>query len=392
MLAVLRDWGRTGGPAGAGASSPTRSSTRRRALHPRGRWCLRTWTATAIWTSSPATRSSRTTWCCDLLAALFSGNQVQLVLNDGTGHFSLGAKFPVGTEPSIVVAADFNGDGFLDAAVNNRVSGDVSVLLNDGLGGFENAVNYPVGIETRCVAAGYITGDTLPDLAVSARDSHIVRVFKNVGGGAFQALVDLSLGPILEPQGVVLADLDGDGALDVVTASSGNALQEHASVFLQNNGGNHWVGPINGATGGLSPTGIVAADFDLDGNVDVATANADSNNVSALKNGGIGIFFLPVVFSVGLDPEALVLVAGDLDGNGTDDLVSFNRDSDDVSVLINQAIATAPGDVNGDGVVNVIDLLAVLAAWGPCGGCPEDIDGNGVVNINDLLAVLSNWS
>jgi len=50
-----------------------------------------------------------------------------------------------------------------------------------------------------------------------------------------------------------------------------------------------------------------------------------------------------------------------------------------------------PEDVTGDGVVDVLDLLAVLAAWGECVGCPEDINGDGVVDVLDLLAVLAAW-
>jgi hypothetical protein len=51
-----------------------------------------------------------------------------------------------------------------------------------------------------------------------------------------------------------------------------------------------------------------------------------------------------------------------------------------------------PADVNGDGEVNIDDLLAVINAWGPCAPpCAADVDGNGVVNIDDLLAVINNW-
>jgi hypothetical protein len=52
------------------------------------------------------------------------------------------------------------------------------------------------------------------------------------------------------------------------------------------------------------------------------------------------------------------------------------------------------GDINGDGVVDVSDLLALLAAWGPCAdpnNCPADINGDGVVDVTDLLALLSAW-
>ncbi len=48
-------------------------------------------------------------------------------------------------------------------------------------------------------------------------------------------------------------------------------------------------------------------------------------------------------------------------------------------------------DVNDDGVVDVLDLLAVLAAWGATSDVPEDINGDGVVDVLDLLEVLSAW-
>jgi FG-GAP-like repeat len=278
----------------------------------------------------------------DLLVVLQGTNQVRLVLNGGAGVFSLGATFGVGVEPGIVVAADFNGDGSLDAAVNNRTSGTMSVLLNDGVGGFLAAVHYAVGVETRCIAAGDITNDGLPDLAVTSRDDRLIRVFRNLGGGSFNTLINLSMGNFLEPQGIDLADFDSDGKFDIVTASEGMENQQHVSVFLQDNFGTPWVGPINGNTGGMAPTAVATADFDLDGHVDCAATDADSNDVSLKKNGGIGIFFLPVVVPVGQDPRALVLLTGDLDGDGDHDLVALNRESDDVSVLINQILVCQP--------------------------------------------------
>ncbi|MDG2422434.1 MAG: S8 family serine peptidase [Phycisphaerales bacterium] len=52
----------------------------------------------------------------------------------------------------------------------------------------------------------------------------------------------------------------------------------------------------------------------------------------------------------------------------------------------------AAGDVNGDGEVNVEDLLAILNAFGDCEGCPEDLNGDGVVDVEDILAVLACWA
>jgi hypothetical protein len=50
------------------------------------------------------------------------------------------------------------------------------------------------------------------------------------------------------------------------------------------------------------------------------------------------------------------------------------------------------GDVNGDGNVDVSDVLALVSAWGPCSGCPEDLNQNGMVDVTDLLIVLGNWN
>lgn len=55
-----------------------------------------------------------------------------------------------------------------------------------------------------------------------------------------------------------------------------------------------------------------------------------------------------------------------------------------------------PGDVDGDGVVGILDFLLVLAAWGPCPGppasCPADVNQDGAVGILDFLIVLAGWS
>ena len=57
--------------------------------------------------------------------------------------------------------------------------------------------------------------------------------------------------------------------------------------------------------------------------------------------------------------------------------------------------ACQKADTDTNGAVEVIDLLALLAVWGPCpvgpDPCPGDIDGNGAVEVIDLLALLAVW-
>ena len=54
-------------------------------------------------------------------------------------------------------------------------------------------------------------------------------------------------------------------------------------------------------------------------------------------------------------------------------------------------IDACSGDANGDGIVNVDDVLAIVAAFGDCAGCGEDVDGDGMVSVDDLLVAISGW-
>ncbi len=89
----------------------------------------------------------------------------------------------------------------------------------------------------------------------------------------------------------------------------------------------------------------------------------------------------------------------DLDGNPrfVDDPVTEDTGLGDPPIVDMgcyefQVAAECPADITDDGVVDVLDLLAVLSAWGPCEpDCPEDINDDGTVDVLDLLEVLSAW-
>ena len=66
-------------------------------------------------------------------------------------------------------------------------------------------------------------------------------------------------------------------------------------------------------------------------------------------------------------------------------------EEDDLSVADACGDPPTPGDVNGDGVVNVVDILAVMDVWGPCSACPEDLNGDGFVDVVDLLEIVAYW-
>ena len=94
-------------------------------------------------------------------------------------------------------------------------------------------------------------------------------------------------------------------------------------------------------------------------------------------------FYLWQVPDVASSTGKLRIVAFDSEGN-------TGSDAGDGFFSINGS--SVQGDANGDGLVNVSDILAVVDAWGTCtGNCTEDLNGDGVVNVVDLLTVIGAW-
>ncbi|MCH8046527.1 MAG: VCBS repeat-containing protein, partial [Planctomycetes bacterium] len=136
------------------------------------------------------------------------------------------------------------------------------------------------------------------------------------------------------PGSVAVADLDGDGALDLVTA---NAVGDDVSVLLGLGDGT-FAAPVRFAAGDR-PGSVAVADLDGDGALDLVTANRYSDDVSVLLGRGDGTFAAPVNFAAGDGPQSVAVA--DLDGDGALDLVTANRYSDDVSVLVGRGDGTS---------------------------------------------------
>jgi hypothetical protein len=96
-------------------------------------------------------------------------------------------------------------------------------------------------------------------------------------------------------------------------------------------------------------------------------------------------------------PTSTVRVRFSVADIGTPSIVEAGIDNFTVEEIICTPTPTCHGDITGDNLVNVNDLLAVINAWGPCPPsvpCPADFvppGGDGVVNVNDLLGVINAW-
>jgi len=215
----------------------------------------------------------------------------------------------------------------------------VSVLLGNGDGSFQARVKFAVGDNPVSVAVADLDGDGAPDLITANVNSGFsldgdVSVLLGNGDGSFQAAVSFLAGD--NPVSVAVADLDGDSIPDLVTANLGALNAEFADVsVLLGNGDGSFQAAVSFLAGAFParPNSVAIADLDGDSFPDVVTANDFSDDVSVLLGNGDGSFQTPIFFMAG-DRTFFVAVA-DLDGDNRPDLVTANVNSDDVSVLIN---------------------------------------------------------
>lgn len=218
----------------------------------------------------------------DLAVADFTGNNVTVLLGDGTGLFAAdpGSPFPVGSRPVSVAAADFNGDGTTDLAVVNQSSNSVTVLLGDGFGGFSQAPGSPfaTGSHPISVVAGDVNRDGSPDLIVANYNSKTLSIFVNDRSAVFTQSVNSPVGVGGNPEQVVTGDFNGDGILDVATAN----LQGTTSLLRGNGQGKFTLAPGSPLAVSTRASSLAVADFNADGVTDLAVANLNDNNVRVL--------------------------------------------------------------------------------------------------------------
>ena len=224
--------------------------------------------------------------------------------------------------PEHTACADMDGDGDVDLVVahaGNPLQPKISVLFNQGDGGFGPPVNYLTPGQTMDVALADLDGDGDIDAAFAESDNlgNGVRalVYENTGDGTLLPYVDYTVG--VGPTGIAAADVDLDGDVDLITANS-FWLQEDVTV-LYNDGAGGFFARVDVPITGHDPTRVEAGDLNGDGAPELVVAlDAGNPSFAVLVNDGFGAYGAPEFYSTGFTAlyDAGVAVADvDLDGD-----------------------------------------------------------------------------
>ncbi len=234
----------------------------------------------------------------DLICANLDASTLTVLTNNGSGIFGSNATYNVGGAPYCVVAADINHDGKLDLISANDAAGTLTVLTNNGSGIFGYNATYNVGSAPACVVAADINNDGKPDLISANYGANTLTVLTNNGSGVFVFNATLNLDAGSDPIWVTAADVNGDGKPDLISANYfANTL-----TVLTNNGsgvfGFNTTLPACPLPGSSYPFCVVAADVNGDGIL---------NLISASVNSGIGFLTVLTQF-ISVPPPALSIV------------------------------------------------------------------------------------
>ena len=207
---------------------------------------------------------------------------VYVFTNHTAGRFSLASTSVVSSYVVGLVAPDVNRDGWADLVSANWQNGTLSVMTNDHKGAFGLATNLTVGAAASTVTSADVNGDGWPDLISSDSTQQPVNaltVFLNDGRGGFIEDARL-LVPGKPADGLAVADLNGDGWVDLVSANAGN---DTCSVFTNNGRGKFTLAATLAV--GSTPINVVAVDLNRDGLPDLVTANLNADTISVLMRG-----------------------------------------------------------------------------------------------------------
>jgi uncharacterized repeat protein (TIGR01451 family) len=264
-----------------------------------------------------------------------SEGSVAILLGDGKGGFTAanGSPFPAGN-PVQAVVADFNLDGKPDLAISSNLpSGGVIILLGDGMGGF--TPSHPVSIaEAFGLAVGDFNGDGKPDLVVvNNSDPGTVTILLGDGTGGFQPSAASPFPVGTDPYFVVVGDFNLDGKLDIATANFGSSFVKGNVSVLLGDGTGGFTAPGSPLLAGDHPLSLTLGDFNGDGHPDLAVADFSDSRLTVLLGDGNG-GFAPASYSplpVGASP---LVVSGDFNGDGVIDLATANYGERGVSVVL----------------------------------------------------------
>ena len=303
---------------------------------------------------------------------------VATVLHDGSIQVRKGVApmvwddpvhYNVGSTPRALGVLHLPGDGRLDLLCANAQ--DLSLLVGVGDARFRAARGYPTAIEDPvALATADLDNDGDMDAVAISQRQQSIAFLEGRGDGTLETRRVLPLVPTEEDElgFLAIADLDGDGLLDVVTTVT---MSDEVRVYRGTGdvGAFAEPGPSDVHSVGGAPIGLDVADVNADRVPDIVVANRDDSTLQVLLGMGAGAF--SPMAPIALDDAPLGVVCLDLDNDDDLDVLTLSREPLRMHVMSGDGVgglsmettydlpgaigvgSFASGDFNQDGLLDV---------------------------------------
>jgi FG-GAP-like repeat len=241
-------------------------------------------------------------------------DNVTVLFGQGDGTLKIQQVFTADRQPTSITVGDFDGDGWADVAVGGTTT--VSLFSNDHGVLTRFATLTPqsqneVPVQISDLGTADLDHNGTLDIVVVDADS-AVSVFMNQGAGVFASPMYYAVRE--GPSNLKIADVDGDGRLDLLISQNGPLL-----VFPGVGDGTFGAAKTQGSM--RTTSSLAAADFNGDGSVDVAVLDplSGQTSIGVLTNNSTAGLSAPTSYAVQDNGEPTNVVAADFDGDGLAD-------------------------------------------------------------------------